>query len=325
MRFLAGFFAFLFIFCLIAGGATVYVMQQLEGPGPLTVAKTVIIPRGSSVPMIARDMEEEGVVSSRFLFRFNHFLKNRPPLKAGEYAFLPSIRMADVIDRIARGDVVKRRFTVPEGWTSYDVVKMLEAETALTGTVTQIPPEGSLLPDTYLFTYGDERTGHIAHMQKRMEEAVAEAWALRDPDLPLSTPHELVVLASIVEKETGLPEERARIAGVYLNRLRKNMILQSDPTVIYGLTLGKGPLGRLLTLDDLRSNSIYNTYVVTGLPPTPIANPGRAALMAAAKPEKNDFLFFVADGTGGHRFAATMEEHAKNVAYWRQVQQQQKK
>lgn len=322
MRFLSAFLNFLITVALLAGCGMIYLLIGFIQPGPLKEAKSVIIPRGSSAVAIGKQLEAEGVIASRYIFRFKYFLQERPELKAGEYLFMPYISLSEVTYRLAKGDVVKRRITIPEGWTSAEVVRFLNKETTLNGAVATLPAEGSLLPETYQFTYGDERSGIVEHMQKMMRDTVDEAWAARDPDSPLQNPVQLVTLASMVEKETAQKSERARVAGVYINRLKKGMLLQSDPTVIYGMTLGLEPLGHALLVSELKKPSSFNTYIIAGLPPTPIANPGRAALMAAARPEKNNYLYFVADGNGGHRFAATDEEHAKNVALYRQAQKE---
>lgn len=320
MRSLSGFFTFLLMLCLLAGASGFYVLGGLKNPGPLEAEKNLVIARHSSSATIAAMLEKEGVIAHSLFFRLQYFLDGRPDLKAGEYHFTPHMTLDAIIGKMARGEMVLRKFTIPEGWTSAEVVALLQKEPALSGTVTTIPPEGSLLPDTYRFTFGDDRNATLALIEKAQKEALMEAWAGRDPTLPLANPQQLLTLASIVEKETGKPEERPRVAGVYVNRLRKGMLLQSDPTVIYGLTMGRAPLGRPLNYADLDRVTPYNSYRVAGMPPTPIANPGKAALMAAAKPEKHDYLYFVADGTGGHRFATTVEEHKRNVENWRRLE-----
>jgi UPF0755 protein len=209
---------------------------------------------------------------------------------------------------------------VPEGLTSWQVVELLNAREELTGEVPAVPLEGSLAPAGYDFQRGDTREELLGRMQEEQTEIVDEAWAARAPDLPLNSPEELLTLASIVEKETAVAEERRRVASVFVNRLRRGMRLQTDPSVIYGITEGKAPLGRGLRASELAMATPYNTYVREGLPPTPIANPGRAAIEAAADPEDTEFLYFVADGSGGHVFARTLEEHNANVATWRRIE-----
>ncbi len=212
------------------------------------------------------------------------------------------------------------RVAMAEGVTSWQVVEALRGIEVLKGDIAEVPPEGALAPDSYEVRPGDERSGIISEMAAAQETLVAAAWEARAPDLPVGSPEELLVLASIVEKETGVPEERGQVASVFVNRLNQGMRLQTDPTVIYGITEGKGVLGRGLRQSELRKETPWNTYVIAGLPPTPIANPGRASLMAAAQPETTDYVFFVADGTGGHAFATTLEEHNANVARWRQIE-----
>ncbi|QFT59645.1 putative aminodeoxychorismate lyase [Sulfitobacter sp. THAF37] len=212
------------------------------------------------------------------------------------------------------------RVALAEGVTSWQVTEALKGIDLLEGSISEVPPEGALAPDSYEVRPGDDRAAIIAQMAAAQEVLVAEAWEARDPDLPIGNPEELVILASIIEKETGVPEERGQVASVFVNRLNQNMRLQTDPTVIYGITEGQGVLGRGLRRSELRAETPWNTYVIDGLPPTPIANPGRASLMAAAQPDDSDFVFFVADGTGGHAFATTLEEHNRNVARWRQIE-----
>ncbi len=319
MRAVAGFFAFLFLIVLFIGAGFIYAQMQLVAPGPLEAPKTVVIARGTGVGAMAKQLQNEGVVTNQYLFRLGYFLNEKPGMKAGEYTFAAHETLRDTILKIARGDVVVRKFTAPEGLTSAEIIKLLQAETALTGDIKTEPPEGTLMPDTYRFSLGDTRESLIKQMQKAMTDAVNAAWASHDADLPVTSPADMLTLASIVEKETGVASERPRVAGVFVNRLKAKMPLQSDPTVTYGITLGKAPLGRLLTTADLQKATPYNTYTIAALPPGPICNPGRAALRAAAQPEKNNYLYFVADGTSGHVFAATLDEHNKNVANWREL------
>ncbi len=214
------------------------------------------------------------------------------------------------------------RVTMAEGTTVWQVAEALKQAEFLSGEVGDLPEEGMLAPDSYEVAAGGDRAALIAKMVARQEERLAAAWALRATDLPIETPEDLLILASIIEKETGVAEERGLVAGVFVNRLRQGMRLQTDPSVIYGITLGKEILGRGLRVSELRADTPYNTYVIRGLPPTPIANPGKASIEAAANPEPTDYLFFVADGTGGHAFARTLEEHNRNVAKWRAAEDQ---
>ena len=222
-------------------------------------------------------------------------------------------------EKTAKADT-RFRIALAEGVTSWQVTEALKGMEVLEGTVEAVPPEGALAPDSYEVRPGDDRNTILAEMQAAQEILVAAAWESRAPDLPISSPEDLLVLASIVEKETRVPEERGQVAAVFVNRLNQNMRLQTDPTVIYGITKGEGILGRGLRQSELRKETPWNTYVIDGLPPTPIANPGRASLMAAAQPDDSEFVFFVADGTGGHAFAVTLEEHNQNVARWRQIE-----
>jgi UPF0755 protein len=244
----------------------------------------------------------------------------RGQLKAGEYELAPGASMAEIARQMAEGRVLARSITVPEGLTVPQIVARLMAESSLTGEVTQLPPEGSLMPETYQFLRGDTRGSVIKRMQEAKTKLIAELWAKRAPGLPLKTPLEAVTLASIVEKETGVAPERGKVAGVFINRLRLGMKLQSDPTTIYAVTNGTGELGRELLFKDLRVEHPYNTYHVTGLPPGPIANPGQASLAAVLNPLPHDYLYFVADGTGGHAFAKTLAEHNRNVQNWRKIE-----
>ncbi|WP_448187501.1 endolytic transglycosylase MltG [Azospirillum sp. sgz301742] len=305
-------------------GAAVWGGLRLVAPGPLTEPVTVVIPRGSGLEAVAITLADAGVVSSPLLVVFGAGLSGSVrDLKAGEYAFAPGISIEEVLEQMRRGRTVVHRLTVPEGLTSAQILALLEKEPVLTGAVPQRPKDGSLLPETYNFSYGDTREQLVERMQRAMTQVLAEAWKSRDKDLPYKSPEEALTMASIVEKETGVAAERARVAGVYVNRLGTGMRLQSDPTVIFALTDGSGELGRALTRADLRTESPYNTYVVTGLPPGPIANPGRASILAALKPERHEFLYFVADGSGGHAFAKTLPDHNRNVARWRDVQRRQ--
>lgn len=286
-------------------------------PGPFQEAKTVIIPRGTSVQEIGRLLDKNEILIHPILFRGMARMMAQNNLQAGEYRFEPGQSVVEVTAMLRDGKTIIRQVTVPEGLTSTEVVALLREVPELTGDVGKTPEEGALLPETYRYSYGDTRTSVLERMQKDQRELLRELWDKRTIGLPLSTPQEALILASIVEKETGkMAAERPRVAGVFFNRLRQKMPLQTDPTVIYALTNGTAALGRNLTKADLGVNSPYNTYLNPGLPPGPISNPGRAAIEAVLHPETNDYLYFVADGTGGHAFAKTLDEHNKNVARW---------
>src|SRR5450755_660150 len=307
-----------------AGGIYVYGKQKLEAPGPLQEDKVVNIPARAGMTDIADILQREGVIdNNRWAFIGSVFaLKARSELKPGEYAFLKNASLRDVIGTIVEGKVVQHAVTSPEGRTSEQIVARLSDNDIFSGSVREIPREGTLLPETYKFPRGTSRDQVIARMQQAQKRAIAEIWERRNPDIPVKTPEQLVTLASIVEKETGKPDERSRVAAVFVNRLRQKIKLQSDPTIIYGLVGGKGTLGRPIRRSEITQPSPYNTYVVDGLPPGPIANPGRASLEAAANPARTRDLFFVADGTGGHVFTETYDQHQKNVAKLRAMEKQ---
>ena len=287
-------------------------LMGIAAPGPLVTERTILIPYGTNVRAIAAILDTDGAVYNPILFRIAAKLGARNSLKAGEYKLLPQMSIAEIVDAMHEGLSITHTFTVAEGLTSQEVVNLLKASPILTGDVT-VPSEGTLLPETYRYTFGDTREGMIQRMQRGMLEMVSELWEKRDAGVTLQNPAEALVLASIVEKETAKPSERPRIAQVFYNRLRKGMRLQSDPTVIYAITKDHGLMDHDIGHADLAYPSPYNTYMSDGLPPGPICNPGRASLEAVLHPEPNDFLYFVADGTGGHAFSQNMDEHNKNV------------
>ena len=306
------------------GAAYIYGRQKIEAPGPLQDDKVVNIPARAGMTDIADTLQREGVIdNNRWAFIGAVFaLKARSELKPGEYLFQKSASLRDVIGTIVDGKVVQHAVTIPEGLTSEQIVGRLSDNDIFAGAAKEIPREGTLLPETYKFPRGTTRDQVIARMQQAQKRVLAEIWERRSPDLPIKTAEQLVTLASIVEKETGKADERSRVAAVFVNRLRQKIKLQSDPTIIYGLVGGKGTLGRPIKRSEIQQPSPYNTYVVDGLPPGPIANPGRASLEAAANPARTRDLFFVADGTGGHAFSDTYDQHQKNVAKLRAMEKQ---
>ncbi len=295
--------------------------QRFAAPGPLAEDKVVNIPRGLSVKEISDLLMREGVINQPYVFMGGVIvLKARGELKYGEYHFTKHASLADVVDTIIESKVVQHSVTIPEGLTSEQIVARLLENDALTGPIKEIPREGTLLPDTFKFTRGMTRAQIIQRMSQTQRRVLQEIWEHRAQDLPIKTPEQLVTLASIVEKETGRSGERSRVAAVFINRLKSRMRLQSDPTIIYGLTGGKGALGRPILKSEIEQPTPYNTYVIDGLPPGPIANPGRASLEAAANPARTKELYFVADGSGGHVFSENYDEHQKNVARLRVIE-----
>jgi len=315
-----------FVLVALAAGVALFVgKQRFEAAGPLPADRIVNIPRGSGMRDIADILSREGVIDQSWLFIGGVLvLKAREDLKAGEYEFKGHSSMRDVVATIVEGKVVAHQVSLPEGLTSQQMVARLLQDDILAGDIKEIPREGSLLPDTYNFARGITREQMIQRMQQAQQRLLREVWDHRSPDLPLKTPEQLVVLASLVEKETGKPDERSRVAAVFVNRLKQKMRLQSDPTIIYGLVGGKGTLGRPIMKSEIEQPTPYNTYVIDGLPPGPIANPGRASLEAAANPARTRELYFVADGTGGHVFAETYEQHQRNVTRLRSIESDQK-
>lgn len=299
--------------------------QRFMAAGPSTEERSLLIPKGKGVGGISRLLEDSGIISDRLIFRFAARLQSKgQSLKAGEYVFPAAISMQGVLNLLVRGETLIRRVTVPEGLTSREVVDVLTRTEGLDGIIAEVPEEGSLLPETYHFSHGDPRRMLLQRMSDALNQTLQSLWPERRDGLPFETPREALVLASIVERETGLADERPLVASVFINRLNKGMRLQSDPTVAYGLNSSGEAPGRALTRKDLKAPSPYNTYLIHGLPPGPIANVGRAALEAVLKPADTAYLYFVADGTGGHAFAETLEEHNRNVAKWRKIQKKRR-
>jgi UPF0755 protein len=305
--------------CAVIGAAAL-VYRSYVAPGPLKQPTTVVVARGASVNDIARQLRDKSVIANPKLFGAVARVSGvHRRLRAGEYGFDPGVSTRDVLAVLLEGRTTVRKVTFAEGITVKEVVEALANTEGLEGEVAAVPREGTLLPNTYHFSLGDSRTAILERMERAMDATVAELWEKRVDGLPIRTMREAIILASIVEKETGVASERARVAAVFVNRLRKRMRMETDPTVVYGLTEGKGPLGRALTRRDLRRDHPYNTYRIFGLPPGPICNPGRDSLAAVMNPLHTDELYFVADGTGGHAFATTLKAHNRNVAKWRKI------
>jgi UPF0755 protein len=323
---LDGLVTFFFLLACLFVGVFYWVKVQFDQPGPLATSTVVVIPKGEGVNAIAERLQRDGVIADRRIFMtsilYFMYLKGQGSLKAGEYEFRKYATMRQVLDTLVEGKSIEHKVTFAEGLTSYQIVEKLRAHPELHGEITEIPPEGTLLPDTYKFGRNDTRQDIIDRMRVAQAKFLAKVWETRDEDIVVQTPEEAVILASIVEKETGRADERPRIARVFQNRLKRNMRLQSDPTIIYGLVGGKGLLDHPIQQDEVERETQYNTYKINGLPPTPIANPGRAAIEAVLRPAKTKDLYFVADGTGGHVFAPSLEEHNKNVFKWRKVERE---
>ena len=315
-------FGLLFFGGLAAAAVGFYGYQEFVLPGPLPDKKVFTVDKGLGVPEIAVALEENGIISDARVFSAVTYLKKAKgagALKAGEYEFEVAASMRDVMALIESGKSISYKVSVPEGFTSFAALARITENEVLSGDVTEPPAEGAILPDTYVFKRGLTRQKMIDDMEDAQAKLLEELWTKRNPAIPLKTREEAVVLASIVEKETGKPDERGVIASVFFNRMKQGMRLQSDPTIIYGITMGQGKLERALTKADITTPTPYNTYTIDGLPPGPIANPGRAALEAVLNPPDTKYIFFVADGSGGHAFAETLDEHNKNVAEWRKI------
>lgn len=285
--------------------------------GPLTQTAFIRVEKGTSLNMVADGLYREGIISHPFIFKIiARFSGLSQKLRAGEYKFEPQISLWNVMQKIAQGDVFYRKITLPEGLTNLEIIALLNENPYLSGEISLNETQGSILPETYTFPFGTERQKIILEAQADMQKILDDAWNIRDLTLPIKNKKELLILASIIEKETGVPEERSLVASVFVNRLKKGMKLQTDPTVIFALTQGKSDLGRSLKRKDLLIDSPYNTYKYYGLPPEPICNPGKEAIFAAAQPADTDYLYFVATGDGGHNFSKSLSEHNKNVKNW---------
>ncbi|MEO9876314.1 MAG: endolytic transglycosylase MltG [Anderseniella sp.] len=318
--FIGRLFSWLFTLVFLAGASAGLLWFFANIEGPLVKAKIVNIPKGSSTVDIATRLNEQGVVDSSIITMLGitavRYTFDVDP-KAGEYEFAAGSSLIDVLRKIKTGRTLFYKVSMPEGFTSWQVMERLKANEILVGEISNPPAEGELLPDTYLFNRGGTRQSIIDQMNTAQKKLIEKLWPARAEGLPFKTPEEALILASIVEKETGQADERAQVAAVFVNRLRRGMRLQSDPTIIYGITRGQGKLDRPIRRSDIREKTDYNTYQIDGLPPTPIANPGRASIEAVLNPVETKHLFFVADGTGGHVFAKTLAEHNANVKKWR--------
>ncbi len=317
----------LIIILLVIGAIVFWGQHQFQTEGPTSAPVIVEInPNDKLITTsravgVADRLAEQGVIRYPWIFRLGaRYLRVESDLKIGEYEIPAGASMKQVLNIINSGVGVTRNVTFPEGFSVFQIIARLNGVADLTGEVGDVPPEGSLAPNTYSYRKGESRTDVIARMARAQTDLLDELWDARTPDLPLKTKQEALVLASIVEKETGVGAERGVVASVFINRLRKGMRLQTDPTVIYGLTGGEKPLGRGLYRSELQKATPYNTYLIDGLPPTPIANPGVAALAAVLMPDETDYIYFVANGEGGHAFAKTLEEHNRNVAKWRAIE-----
>ncbi len=317
---LSALLTFIIICGVMAFAGLMYGQNRVLAPGPLENAKVILIPRNVGTAEIADILTREGVIDSKMLFQAAVWFGKSKNLRAGEYQFKQRASINEAIETLTQGKSILHTLSIPEGLTSDQIVARLMESDILTGEISETPREGALLPDTYKFERNDSRQQIVDRMQAAQKQALAQIWARRSSEVSLRSPQELVTLASIVEKETGRADERSRVASVFLNRLKRGMRLQSDPTIVYGLVGGKGTLGRGIRRSEIERATPYNTYVIEGLPPGPIANPGRAAMEAVANPSRTKDLFFVADGTGGHTFSETLDQHNRSVQRWRQIE-----
>ncbi|MDE1939208.1 MAG: endolytic transglycosylase MltG [Alphaproteobacteria bacterium] len=313
---------------LLLAGVVEWVYAGFAAPGPVAPhgsETVVLIKSGAGLAGVAQELAGAGVVLKPGLFKLGVRLHGETAeLKAGEYAIPSHASMYDIMNILMAGHSIEHKLTIAEGLTSQMAYDLVKADPVLRGDAGPVPPEGALLPETYLFVRGTTRSEIIAKMEKAQQNLIDDLWPKRAPDLPFKTKEQAVILASIVEKESAIPAERRHVASVFINRLRLGMKLQSDPTIIYGITKGY-PLGRGIRQSEIDTPTPFNTYAITGLPPQPICNPGKDSLEAVLNPADTKDLYFVADGTGGHVFAATAAEQAKNVAKWRKIEKEQKK
>ena len=313
----------LVVILVVLAGVIAWGRYEFYGEGPLDVPVEFAISRGETLGPISERLETRGAISSAAIFRIGvRSLGRETDFKYGEFELQAGSSMDSVLDALTSGQGILHWVTIPEGFSVAQVISRLMETDVLTGEVAEPPREGSLAPDTYAISRGESRQSVVDRMKDAQTAILEEAWSNRKSNLPLESQSDALILASIVEKETGVGSERAEVAAVFVNRLRKNWPLQSDPTVVYGLTLGQSSLGRGLKRSELDKATDYNTYIIRGLPPTPIANPGRAAIEATVRPNDSRNMFFVADGSGGHVFAENLEQHNHNVAKWRRIERE---
>ena len=320
---LNGLLTLLVIGLVVVGGGLFFIASQYYGDGPLSEDRVFRVESGNTLSTTANRLEEQGFITNSVIFsQFGSRVEESAVVKAGDFNIPAGASMSEILKELTLGNPLRYAVTIPEGWTVWQAIQRINADDRLTGSIDQLPPEGSILPGSYDYTPGDTRQSVLDEMQLAMTQALAQVWAGREADLPLESPAELLILASIVEKETGIASERPQIAAVFVNRIREGMRLQSDPTIIYGITLGQAMLDRGIRRSEIEEQTPYNTYQIDGLPPTPIANPGIEALEAVAHPDSHDYLYFVAKGatpSEGHVFAETYAEHQQNVARYREI------
>tara|TARA_R110002095_G_scaffold101502_1_gene89192 strand:+ start:4778 stop:5758 length:981 start_codon:yes stop_codon:yes gene_type:complete len=319
-RVLIGLTAFFLLGVVAAGGVAALAWSLFTSPGPFEGETVYILKKGTGLRALSADLEEKGIINNAYVFVFGVRLEEKSgQLQAGEYLIPYAISGRDLMNLFVSGKVIERLITIPEGLQSREIRALVAAAPGLEGEITRPMPEGAFLPESYQYRLGDTRDELLDRMATAMQAAIASITAAHPLPPEIKSEEELVILASIIEKETAIAAERPRVAGVFLNRLRKGMKLQSDPTVVYGITEGSRDLGRLLSRKDLATANDYNTYQMTGLPKGPIANPGVESLQSVVQPEETDYLYFVADGTGGHAFSLTLDEHNANVRKWRKL------
>ena len=320
------YFLLAFLAVSLIGGSVLTTYTQFVAEGPLETQTETLIEKGKSLRKIAKQLYREGIITSPSIFEIGVRASGQADkIKAGEYSIPRHASPKMVMNILTSGNTYIRRLVVPEGLTSEQVVALMDNAKGLVGDVVRFPKEGTLLPDTYHYSYGDTKEGMIERMKNAMDHTLEELWENRDPKITLKTPREAVIMASIIEKETSRNSERAHIASVFYNRMKQGIRLQSDPTVIYAVTDGHVDKMKRVTYKDLKVQNPYNTYVIYGLPRGPISNPGRASIEATLHPMNTKDVYFVADGTGGHVFSPTYKEHQKNVENWRQISKGKKK